>query len=102
MQRLTLQKTLQVLGEEHHRVVDPGLGMVGAVGREQQVVQPVHRVAVGQRLVQEFGAGAVIMGCAGMARYRRRLEDEIKVPVIDPTQAGVAMAMGRLLALQVG
>ena len=36
------------------------------------------------------------MGCAGMARYRRRLEDTLGVPVVDPTQAGVAMMMGRL------
>ncbi|MEY3653391.1 MAG: hypothetical protein RL739_1561, partial [Pseudomonadota bacterium] len=55
---------------------------------------------VGQRLVHEYGAGVVIMGCAGMARYRQRLEDFLKVPVIDPTQAGVALAMGRVLAQQ--
>jgi Asp/Glu/hydantoin racemase len=55
---------------------------------------------VGQRLVHEHGAGVVIMGCAGMARYRQRLEDFLKVPVIDPTQAGVALAMGRVLAQQ--
>jgi Asp/Glu/hydantoin racemase len=40
------------------------------------------------------------MGCAGMARYRQRLEDFLKVPVIDPTQAGVALAMGRVLSQQ--
>ena len=40
----------------------------------------------------------VIMGCAGMARYRARLEDDLKLPVIDPTQAAVAVALGALLA----
>jgi len=38
----------------------------------------------------------VVMGCAGMARYRDRLEDALQVPVIDPTQAAVAMAIGIL------
>jgi Asp/Glu/hydantoin racemase len=52
--------------------------------------------SVGQRLVQDHAARVVVMGCAGMARYRRRLEDALGVPVVDPTQAGVAMMMGRL------
>ncbi len=44
------------------------------------------------------GAGALILGCAGMARHRAALEDALGVPVIDPTQAAVAMALGALLA----
>jgi Asp/Glu/hydantoin racemase len=39
----------------------------------------------------------VIMGCAGMARYRARLEDVLDLPVIDPTQAAASIALGRLL-----
>ena len=48
--------------------------------------------------VKAQGAGAVILGCAGMARHRAGLEFELKIPVIDPTQAAVTMAMGVLLA----
>jgi Asp/Glu/hydantoin racemase len=33
------------------------------------------------------------MGCAGMARYRHRLEETLGVPVIDPSQAAVAQAI---------
>ena len=44
------------------------------------------------------GAGAVILGCAGMARHRPGLEAALGIPVIDPTQAAVAMAMGAVLA----
>ncbi|MGJ8604116.1 MAG: aspartate/glutamate racemase family protein [Marivita sp.] len=44
------------------------------------------------------GAGAIILGCAGMARHRAGLETELNMPVIDPTQAAVAMALGALLA----
>lgn len=57
-----------------------------------------HRlVEVGTTLRQQ-GAGAVILGCAGMARHRAPLEAELGIPVIDPTQAAVAMALGALLA----
>lgn len=48
--------------------------------------------------VKAQGAGAVILGCAGMARHRAGLESELKIPVIDPTQAAVSMALGVLLA----
>ena len=51
-------------------------------------------IAVGRELRDEDGAGAIVMGCAGMARHRRALEDARGVPVIDPTQAAVAMALG--------
>jgi Asp/Glu/hydantoin racemase len=51
---------------------------------------------VGRTLVDGHGADVVVMGCAGMARYRDRLEDALRVPVIDPTQAAVAMAIGTL------
>ena len=36
----------------------------------------------------------LIMGCSGMARYRQRLEDDTGLPVVDPTQAAVTMAIG--------
>ena len=51
-------------------------------------------IEVGRALKEEDGAGAVIMGCAGMARLRRPLEDALGIPVIDPTQAAVTMALG--------
>jgi len=51
-------------------------------------------VKVGRELKERDGAGAVIMGCAGMARHRPALEDALGIPVIDPTLAAVAMAIG--------
>ena len=36
------------------------------------------------------------MGCAGMARYRGDLEEAVRIPVVEPTQAAVAMAIGRI------
>ena len=51
----------------------------------------------GRKLVED-GADAIVLGCAGMATHRKALEQTIGVPVIDPTQAAVAMALGALLA----
>ena len=53
-------------------------------------------VEVGKALRADHGADVVVMGCAGMARYRKPLQDEIGIPVVEPTQAAVAMAIGRV------
>src|SRR5690242_7012209 len=53
-------------------------------------------VAVGETLRDKHGADVVIMGCAGMARYRKPLQDKLGIPVVEPTQAAVAMAIGRV------
>ena len=52
--------------------------------------------ATGGRLIED-GADVLILGCAGMARYRQRLEATFGVPVIDPTQAAVGMALAAVL-----
>ena len=51
---------------------------------------------VGETLSSEHNAEVLLLGCAGMARYRRRLEDELNIPVIDPTQAATTMAIGAI------
>ncbi len=51
-------------------------------------------LSVARDLKEQDGAGAIIMGCAGMARHRRPLEEALGIPVIDPTQAAVTMALG--------
>ena len=48
---------------------------------------------VGKELRDIDGAGSIIMGCAGMAKHRVGLEKSLGVPVIDPTQAAVGMAI---------
>lgn len=53
-------------------------------------------VDVGKALRERHGSDVVVMGCAGMARYRKPLQDEIGIPVVEPTQAAVAMAIGRV------
>ena len=51
-------------------------------------------ILIGRALKDEDGAGAIVMGCAGIARHRKALEDALGIPVIDPTQAAVTMALG--------
>jgi Asp/Glu/hydantoin racemase len=51
-------------------------------------------IEIGKELREEDGADVIVMGCAGMARHRAPLEAALSVPVIDPTQAAVAMALG--------
>jgi allantoin racemase len=53
-------------------------------------------VEVGKALRATHGADVIVMGCAGMARYRKPLQDEVGIPVVEPTQAAVAMAIGRV------
>ena len=53
-------------------------------------------VDVGTALRDTHGANVVVMGCAGMARYRKPLQDAIGIPVVEPTQAAVTMAIGRV------
>jgi len=53
-------------------------------------------IATGRRLVEEHSANVVVMGCAGMAQYRRELEQAIGVPVVEPTQAAAGMALSRV------
>jgi Asp/Glu/hydantoin racemase len=59
-------------------------------------------VEVGKGLRERHGADVVVMGCAGMARYRKPLQDAIGVPVVEPTQAAVSMAIGRVRLNWVG
>jgi Asp/Glu/hydantoin racemase len=53
-------------------------------------------IDVGRALREQDGAMSIVMGCAGMARHRKPLEEALGIPVIDPTQAAVAMAVGTL------
>jgi Asp/Glu/hydantoin racemase len=59
-------------------------------------------VEVGRRLRDVHGADVVVLGCAGMAQYRGALADALGVPVVDPTQAAVTMAIGAVLPARAG
>lgn len=53
----------------------------------------VDRVsATAAQLRDEDGADVIILGCAGLGSYREALQDRLRLPVVDPVQAGVALA----------
>jgi Asp/Glu/hydantoin racemase len=54
-------------------------------------------IATGKRLRDEDGADVLIMGCAGMAQYRAPLEQATGLPVVEPCQAAVSMALGQIV-----
>jgi allantoin racemase len=53
-------------------------------------------IEVGRTLKTAHGADVLVMGCAGMARYRSTLEEAVGIPIVEPTQAAVAMAVGHV------
>jgi len=53
-------------------------------------------IDVGRELRDRHGADVLVMGCAGMARYRDEVEEAVQIPVVEPTQAAVTMAIGRV------
>ncbi len=66
---------------------------LGVLELAEEKVAFARLTEVGARLRDAFRAEILVLGCAGMARYRARLEATLGVPVIDPTQAAVAMAI---------
>jgi Asp/Glu/hydantoin racemase len=59
-------------------------------------VSLTRMIDVGRRLRDGHGADVLVMGCAGMARYRDDIEEAVRIPVVEPTQAAVTMALGRV------
>ena len=72
-----------------------------AIGRtvtelEDQAATLAAMIATGKRLRDDSGADVLVMGCAGMAPFREPLQQATGLPVVEPTQAAVAMALGRI------
>lgn len=51
----------------------------------------------GQELRDTHLIDVVVLGCAGMAAHRAWLEQQLGIPVVEPTQAATSMAIGRTL-----
>jgi Asp/Glu/hydantoin racemase len=58
-------------------------------------------IETGLTLRDADGADVLIMGCAGMARYRADLEAATGLPVVEPCQAGAALALSHIALDQV-
>lgn len=86
------------------------LGAMGMMGRfagdlpvnltiQEMADEPVtleRMIGVGRTLRDTHHADVLVMGCAGMARFREPLERALGIPIVEPTQAAVTMAIGRV------
>ncbi|WP_262031025.1 aspartate/glutamate racemase family protein [Microvirga sp. Mcv34] len=70
-----------------------GLGVAELSDEDRTMTRVVE---VGRTLKDTHGADVLVMGCAGMARYRAALESAVGIPIVEPTQAAVAMAVGHV------
>jgi len=70
-----------------------GLSVTELSQFDRTLARMVH---TGKRLRDEKGANVIVMGCAGMALYRNPLQDALGIPVVEPSQAAAAMAIGRV------
>jgi allantoin racemase len=77
--RLAAEVALNVTMEA---LLDPDLARAELIGAARALV--------------DAGAGAVILGCTGMAHHRAAIADAAGVPVIEPCQAGVLQAIGAI------
>ena len=73
--------------------VPVGLGVTELGDRERTLSRMIE---VGGILRDRHGADALVLGCAGMAQYRGAVEAAVQIPVVEPTQAAVAMAIARV------
>ncbi|UYN97497.1 MAG: aspartate/glutamate racemase family protein [Enhydrobacter sp.] len=73
---------------------DRAVGL-GVVELANEATTFARMAEVAAELRDEDGADVLIMGCAGMAKYRDRLQRHVGLPVVEPSQAAVSMAIGR-------
>ena len=118
MQRSAIEKAISIgdkfgvlaLSEqsiERHLAYMRGLGLDGQLAGELPLDISVDEAAndagsfgkiisQGRRLIDELGADVLILGCAGMASHRKPSEKVLQVPVIEPAQAAVSIAIEAL------
>jgi allantoin racemase len=80
---------LKHLGFDGRLAGDRSIDMTVVELMAGDVVDTVSRTG---KLLRDDGADVLILGCAGLGGYRRAMEETLGIPVIDPVQAGVALA----------
>lgn len=86
---------VRAMGIESRVVADVPVGL-GVAALSDEATTFARMREVGRTLIEGHGADVLVMGCAGMARYRAALEDALGRPVVDPSQAAVGMALTAL------
>jgi Asp/Glu/hydantoin racemase len=85
---------LTALSLEKRMAGDRSIDMTVVELMAGDVVETVSRT--GRMLRDQDGADVLILGCAGLGGYRQAMEETLGIPVIDPVQAGVALACSTL------
>lgn len=88
-------RSIGAMGVESRLAGDRALNL-GVADLQDDQTTLARMIEVGRDLIERDGADVLIMGCAGMARFRDPLEASLKVPVVEPCQAAVAMAIPRI------
>lgn len=90
-------RQVRAMGLETRFAGDIAVGFgVTELGDDGEVGERMEET--GRRLRDERGADVLILGCTGMARFQRPLEEALGLPVIEPTRAAVALALGVVTA----
>jgi allantoin racemase len=92
-------RSLGAMGVLDRLAGDRALGLGVAELADPDTTQ-ARLIDTGRALRDQDGAEVLILGCAGMARYRGVLEQALGLPVIDPCQAAAAMMLGRIALAQ--
>lgn len=88
------RRALRALGVEARLAGAAALGLdYGDLRRPERVLGRLIEVGASLR---ELGAGSLLFAGAGMGRYCAQLEQAVGLPVVDPTQAAVGLALSRV------
>ena len=93
------RRSLGAMGVGDRLAGDRALNL-GVADLAQDETTLARTIETGRALREIDGADVLILGCAGMARFRPALERALGLPVVDPCQAAVAMALGRIALSQ--
>ena len=85
---------LRAMGLESRLAAEVALNVSMETLLEQQAAR--SRLIGAARACVDAGAGAVILGCTGMAHHRLAVEDAVGIPVIEPCQAAAGIVKGSL------
>ena len=89
------QKRIQAMGLQSRFAASYPIGLsVQELLDEEKTSR--RMIEIGQRLREEAKADVVILGCAGMAKYCTLLEEELKLPVVEPCKAAASAALSAL------
>ena len=89
-------RVLQAMGLEARLAGSVALGLPMAALTDPSTARGALRDAA--RRLADMGAGAVVLGCAGMAGHTAFVEDAAGLPVVEPCQAAAALALAAVAA----